>query len=290
MTYIRLTTNELTIIAHSFVQKLKAYRVAQMINRSAETVYRVYRYLETGASIADYQDHYMRNKQRCGRKRTQLSLAELFTGCLNGGSSVWMSVLCPCEVSGTRMAILSAAGRLANWGEVFTSVPRTFRTMPLNLGTLKLIPSKAKSTKGVMTLTERQSKVEIVLNVHEKTADAINQHLSQWLRKFPRHFFKSITFDNGKEFAGWREIANQFDLHTYFAEVGAPNQRGLNENNNGLLRWDGLTKRLNFRNLPDELVTQMISKRNNLPRKSLGYRTPYEVFMSYITDEQLLSF
>ena len=106
-----------------------------------------------------------------------------------------------------------------------------------------------------MTLTERQSKVEIVLNVHEKTADAINQHLGQWLRKFPRHFFKSITFDNGKEFAGWREIANQFDLHTYFAEVGAPNQRGLNENNNGLLRRDGLTKQLDFRNLPDELVT-----------------------------------
>ncbi|MQB74559.1 IS30 family transposase, partial [Lactobacillus reuteri] len=77
MTYTHLTTNELTIIAHSFVQKLKAYRVAQMINCCAETVYRVYRYLETGASIADYQDHYMRNKQRCGRKRTQLSLAEL---------------------------------------------------------------------------------------------------------------------------------------------------------------------------------------------------------------------
>lgn len=141
-----------------------------------------------------------------------------------------------------------------------------------------------------MTLTERQSKVEIVLNVHEKTADAINQHLSQWLRKFPRRFFKSITFDNGKEFADWREIANQFDLHTYFAEVGAPNQRGLNENNNGLLRRDGLTKQLDFRNLPDELVTQLMSKRNNLPRKSLGYRTPYEVFMSYVTDEQLFSF
>ncbi|MGO4874669.1 IS30 family transposase [Limosilactobacillus reuteri] len=210
MTYTHLTTNELTIIAHSFVQKLKSYRVAQMINRCAETVYRVYRYLETGASIADYQDHYMRNKQRCGRKRTQLSLAEL-----------------------TYINDKIAQG----W-----------------------------------------------------TADAINQHLSQWLRKFPRHFFKSITFDNGKEFAGWREIANQFDLHTYFAEVGAPNQRGLNENNNGLLRRDGLTKQLDFRNLPDELVTQLMSKRNNLPRKSLGYRTPYEVFMSYVTDEQLFSF
>ena len=44
---------------------------------------------------------------------------------------------------------------------------------------------------------------------------------------------------------------------------------------------------LDFRNLPDELVTQLMSKRNNLLRKSLGYRTPYEVFMSYVTDEQL---
>ncbi|MCC4339313.1 IS30 family transposase, partial [Limosilactobacillus reuteri] len=71
---------------------------------------------------------------------------------------------------------------------------------------------------------------------------------------------------------------------------GAPNQRGLNENNNGLLRRDGLTKQLDFRNLPDELVTQLMNKRNNLPRKSLGYRAPYEVFMSYVTDEQLFSF
>ena len=115
-----------------------------MINRCAETVYRVYRYLETGASIADYQDHYMRNKQRCGRKRTQLSLAELtyindkiaqggrlipllgalsaqlvvtcelFTGCLNVASSASMSIPCRCEVSGTRMAMSSATGRLAN--------------------------------------------------------------------------------------------------------------------------------------------------------------------------------
>ncbi|MEK1310069.1 IS30 family transposase, partial [Limosilactobacillus fermentum] len=111
-------------------------------------------------------------------------------------------------------------------------------------------------------------------NVHAKKAENINRHLSEWLSKFPRHFFKSITFDNGKEFAGWREIANQFDIHTYFAEVGAPNQRGLNENNNGLLRRDGLTKDRDLRNLPDELVNQLMSKRNRIPgspkNKGLG--------------------
>ena len=247
MTYTHLTTNELTIIAHSFVQKLKAYRVAQMINR-------------------------------CGRKRTQLSLAEL----------------------------TYINDKIAQGWTPDTIIGRAERPISYNLRTLYRMFERGQFGFDVRSLPMRgkrhpngyverggkagQSKGESVLNVHEKTADAINQHLSQWLRKFPRHFFKSITFDNGKEFAGWREIANQFDLHTYFAEVGAPNQRGLNENNNGLLRRDGLTKQLDFRNLPDELVTQLMSKRNNLPRKSLGYRTPYEVFMSYVTDEQLLSF
>ena len=150
---------------------------------------------------------------------------------------------------------------------------------------------QGKAHRGaVMTLVERQSKVMIVLNVHRKTDEAVNYHLDKWLSKMPRHFVKSITFDNGKEFAGWREIANKHDLHTYFAEVGAPNQRGLNENNNGILRRDGLSKRLDFRNLPDELITQLMHKRNTIPRKSLHYRTPLEVFLSHVTDEQLSTF
>ena len=107
---------------------------------------------------------------------------------------------------------------------------------------------------AVMTLVERKSKVMIVLNVHYKTDKAVNQHLDQWFAKLPRHFVKSITFDNGKEFAGWRVIANKHDIHTYFAEVGAPNQRGLNEKNNGILRRDSLSKRLDFRQLPNDLI------------------------------------
>ncbi|WP_141684692.1 IS30 family transposase, partial [Limosilactobacillus reuteri] len=148
-----------------------------------------------------------------------------------------------------------------------------------------------KAKRGaVMTLEERQSKGMIVLKIHHKTDEAVNCQLDQWLAKLPRHFVKSITFDNGKEFAGWREIANKYDLHTYFAEVGAPNQRGLNENNNGILRRDGLSKKLDFRHLPNELVTQLMHRRNNIPRKSLNYRTPLEVFMSYVTEEQLSTF
>ncbi|WP_416389579.1 transposase, partial [Paraclostridium bifermentans] len=78
------------------------------------------------------------------------------------------------------------------------------------------------------------------------------------------------------------------DISAYFAEVGAPNQRGLNENNNGIIRRDGLKKGMDFRSLPDELIQQIMTRRNNIPRKSLNYQTPLEVFMKYITDDQFL--
>lgn len=138
-----------------------------------------------------------------------------------------------------------------------------------------------------MALVERVSKVEIILNIHHKTVAHVNHALDQWLAQLPQHLFKSITFDNGKEFAGWCEIANQYDLNTYFAEVDAPNQRGLNESNNGLIRRDGLTKELDFRNLYDGLVHQVSNRRNSIPRKSLNYQTPLEVFVQHITIEQL---
>lgn len=57
----------------------------------------------------------------------------------------------------------------------------------------------SKHHGAVMTLVERLSKVEIILNIHHRTAACVNTHLDQWLAKIPRHLFKSITFDNGKE-------------------------------------------------------------------------------------------
>ena len=77
MTYSHLTTAELTTIANFFTQGTKAYKVAQMLKRSVETIYRVYRYLKTGATIADYQQQYISNKKRCGRKLAQLPQDEV---------------------------------------------------------------------------------------------------------------------------------------------------------------------------------------------------------------------
>lgn len=68
MTYKHLTTRELTLIAEFYRQDTRAYRVAKSLKRSAETIYRVYRYLDTGKTITQYLKQYQRNKRRCGRK------------------------------------------------------------------------------------------------------------------------------------------------------------------------------------------------------------------------------
>lgn len=233
MTYKHLTTRELTLIANFWHQGTKAYQAAKLLKRSQETIYRVYRFLDSGKTIAQYLKAYQRNKQRCGRKQAQLAKDEI--------SYINEQVK-------------------AGWTPD-TIIGRAERTISCSMRTLYRMFARGQYNFAV-------------------------QQLPMKGKRHPNGYVER----RGKEFAGWREIANKHDLHTYFAEVGAPNQRGLNENNNGILRRDGLSKRLDFRNLPDELITQLMHKRNTIPRKSLHYRTPLEVFLSHVTDEQLSTF
>ena len=77
MTYHHLTAVELTMIANCYDQGVKAYRVAQILTRSPETIYRIYRFLTAGHTITEYCEQYRDNKQRCGRKRAQLPADEV---------------------------------------------------------------------------------------------------------------------------------------------------------------------------------------------------------------------
>ncbi len=47
--------------------------------------------------------------------------------------------------------------------------------------------------------------------------------------QLPKHLFKLIIFDFGKEFSNWKNISNHHDIDIYFADPGTPSQRALNE-------------------------------------------------------------
>lgn len=318
MTYTHLTIDELTTIYSFWKLNKKAYRVAPALHRSAETVYRIYRFLDAGGTLIDYQQHYRRHKQHCGRKPIQLSPDELvyIQAKIQAG---WQpdtiinrherSFSCgvrtlyrifkrdafglfakdlPMHGQRHPNGYVERRGKAGQLGRDLKTRYQDYPNYKREFGHLEGDTVQGKNHQGaVTTLVERQTKVAIVLNSHTKSSQNVNRSLAAWLTKLPRHLFKSITFDNGKEFAGWRTIANQFDLNIYFAAVGAPNQRGLNENTNNLLRKDGLHHDLIMDQLSDEFVQAVASRRNHIPRKSLNYQTPLEAFVNQITDEQL---
>lgn len=139
-----------------------------------------------------------------------------------------------------------------------------------------------RKKSAVITLVERCSKAIITLKTNGRKATDIEASINQWLSQVPSHLFKSITFDCGKEFSNWKSISNAYDIDIFFADPGCPGQRGLNEHSNGLLRRNGLPKKMDFTNISQNYLSATADKRNRIPSKSLNYQTPYQVFLSYI--------
>ena len=102
-------------------------------------------------------------------------------------------------------------------------------------------------------------------------------------KNFPEYIESKIGKKNPpKEFSNWKSISNAHDIDIFFADPGCPGQRGLNEHSNGLLRRNGLPKQMDFTNISQNYLSAIADKRNRIPRKSLNYQTPYQVFLSYL--------
>ena len=132
-------------------------------------------------------------------------------------------------------------------------------------------------TGGIVTLVERRSRYILAKKIEDKTAYATTEAIVALFENVPSRMLKTLTLDNGKEFAGHEEIAALTDVSVYFAHPGHPGERGTNENTNGLIR-EYLPKGLDFREVMDDDVQLAVTRLNNRPRKCLGFRTPREVF------------
>ena len=91
---------------------------------------------------------------------------------------------------------------------------------------------------------------------------------------------KSISLDNGAEFASFKELEKELNTEVYFAHPHAPWERGTNENTNGLLRFF-FKKGYDFISLSDDELQYVVELINNRPRKCLAWKTPAEIFNSF---------
>jgi IS30 family transposase len=132
-------------------------------------------------------------------------------------------------------------------------------------------------TGGLATLVDRRSRYTIVVKIRSKEADHVHEKLKQRLKELDEQRRRSITFDNGTEFARCRRLEKHLGLQLYFADPGCPYQRGTNENTNGLIR-QYFPKGTDFRDVTHYKVREVENLLNNRPRACLGFRTPAEVF------------
>ena len=130
--------------------------------------------------------------------------------------------------------------------------------------------------QAIVTITERKSKLALFAKVERKTADLVKDAIIRLLEPI-KDWVKTLTADNGKEFAGHLAIAEELEADFYFAHPYSSWERGLNENTNGLLR-QYFPKKTDFRQVDETEINKAMDKLNNRPRKTLGYKTPNEIF------------
>lgn len=133
-----------------------------------------------------------------------------------------------------------------------------------------------KHQQAIVSLTERKSKLCLMAKVSRRTANQVSQAIIRLLSPVADQVH-TMTSDNGKEFAQHEAIANALKADFYFAHPYASWERGLNENTNGLIR-QYFPKKCDFTAITTQQIKHVMDKLNNRPRKTLGFKTPNQVF------------
>ena len=141
-----------------------------------------------------------------------------------------------------------------------------------------------KGHQGVLvTAVDRHYKFTLLAQARSKHASVVSKALLRLLEPL-KPINKTITSDNGKEFALHEIIAQKLEADFYFANPYHSWERGLNEHTNGLIR-QYLPKEREFASLTNKEVAMIQNRLNHRPRKVLGYKTPYEVFFTKMLKE-----
>ncbi len=145
-----------------------------------------------------------------------------------------------------------------------------------------VIGEKSNNDNVLLTIAERKTRKFIVRKIADKSALAVMAELDKIRKECGEYFstvFKTITSDNGSEFASLSNIENETDTTIYFTHPYSSFEKGTNERHNGLIRRF-LPKGTRMANCSIDTIAFVENWCNTLPRKILDYQTPDELFAS----------
>jgi IS30 family transposase len=130
-----------------------------------------------------------------------------------------------------------------------------------------------KCTNGYfITITERKSLFNFIVKIPSKNAEIVEQKLIDTLRPY-KGKIHSITSDNGTEFARFKKVVEALGIKWFFADAYCSQQRGCNENQNGLLR-QYFKNKTDLSSISDQDVLKIQNKLNSRPRKKNNFISP----------------
>lgn len=129
--------------------------------------------------------------------------------------------------------------------------------------------------QNILMLHERSSRLLLAQAIQTKRAAEVAQEIAMMLAPFPPDLRRTLTFDNGTEFAAHRDLRH-LQIDTYFCDPYAPWQKGGIENAIGRLRRT-LPRKIDLATLTPSDITRRVAHYNNIPRKCIDFRSPAEV-------------
>lgn len=128
----------------------------------------------------------------------------------------------------------------------------------------------------LLTVVDRVTRKGFVKKLFSKEAEETKNAIIKILKKI-KSKVKTITFDNGLEFAQHEEIAKELNCETYFCDPYCSSQKGAVENFNKMIR-KFLPKGTNFKNIHYDKINSIVNTINNYPRKVLDFQSANDVF------------
>lgn len=130
----------------------------------------------------------------------------------------------------------------------------------------------AANRSAAAVMVERQTRLTIVAALTNRTAEHVTAVITELFARIPLHLRHTLTWDQGREIAGWADIEAALDTKIYMCEPRSPWQKPLVEHTNGVLRrW--LPRKSNLYRPQHEMdtIAQLL---NTMPRRILKWDTP----------------
>jgi transposase, IS30 family len=135
----------------------------------------------------------------------------------------------------------------------------------------------ARYGQGLLVLHERQTRFSIVWHPVDRKALLTARTIARQLGKLPQAMRKTISFDNGTEFAEHHRLHKTLGVQTFFCDPHSPWQKGGVENSIGRLRRS-LPRKTDLNLITAADLKRYVKRLNDTPRKCLDFSTPAEAF------------